>query len=381
MRALKWTAAALAALALAAIAGVRVAGDRPEVAKAAAPAPYMMAMPVPVFAVVRQKLPIYLNYPGRVEAIRGISLKARVPGYIEAQVARDGADVKAGDLLYKIDPRDLQAALESARAQVARDTALLEYAKANFARGEELMKSGYVAKDAYDQRSSAMRSAESAVAVDKAAIQAAELNLSYAEIRAPFAGRLGRDQAAKGALVGPATGALNTLVQLDPVYVTFNPSESELGEIRAARAAGKVEAEVSTPGEPGLTRKGELTFLDNVIDRSTGTIAARVTLANPDYALLPGQYVRVRVLLHDEPDALMAPAAALGSNQMGKFVYVVGKGEKAELRQLQLGPTDGALVNVVSGLSEGERVIVGNLQKIGPGSPVKVVSADSKAQP
>src|SRR5579863_181449 len=225
MRALSWTAATLAVLALATVAGVRVAGDRPGDAKAAAPAAVMMAMPVPVVAVVKTNLPIYLNYPGRVEAIRAISLQARISGYIESQVAADGAEVKAGDLLYRIDPRDLQAALDSARAQAERDAASLEYARANFSRGQELMKSGYVAKDAFDQRSSAMHGAEAALAVDQAAIEAAKLNLGYAEIRAPFEGRLGRNLAAKGALVGSSTGALNTLVQLDPLYVAFNPSE------------------------------------------------------------------------------------------------------------------------------------------------------------
>ena len=380
MRAVKWTAGTLAALALATFAGLHIVGDHAGGAKAAAPAPYMMAMPVPVFAVIKKTLPIYLDYPGRVEAIRNISLQARVSGYIDAEVAQDGADVKAGDLLYKIDPRDLQAALDQAQAQAQRDKASLEYAKANFSRGQQLLKSGYVAKDAYDQRSSTMLGAEAALTLDKAAIEAAQLNLGYTEIRAPFAGRLGRNQAAKGALVGPASGALNTLVQLDPVYVTFNPSETELAEIRAARAAGKVEAQVTTPGEPSLTRKGSLTFLDNVIDRSTGTIAARVTLDNPDAALLPGEYVRVKLLLRDQPDALMAPQVALGSNQMGKFVYVVSHDDKAELRQLELGPSDGALVNVVHGLNEGDRVIVGNLQKIGPGSPVKPLPPSAKAR-
>ena len=138
---------------------------------------------------------------------------------------------------------------------------------------------------------------------------------------------------------------------------------------------------MSTPGEPGLTRKGELTFLDNIVDRSTGTIAARVTIANPDFALLPGQYVRVRLLLRDEPDALMAPQAALGSSQLGKFVYVVGKGETAEQRQLDSGRPTARSSTSSSGLTEGDQVIVGNLQKIGPGSPVKAVSADPKPRP
>jgi multidrug efflux system membrane fusion protein len=226
-----------------------------------------------------------------------------------------------------------------------------------------------------------MHQAEAALALDRAAIDAAKLNLGYTEIRAPFPGRLGRNLAAKGALVGPATGALNTLVELDPIYVSFNPSESELAEITQARAAAKVEAEISLAGKPESLRKGELTFLDNIVDKATGTIAARATIANPDFALLPGQYVRVRLRIGDQPDTLMAPQAALGSNQMGKFVYVVGAGDKAELRLLTLGPADGELVSVAKGLSEGDRIIVGNLQKIGPGSPVQPLPAQEQPKP
>jgi membrane fusion protein, multidrug efflux system len=340
-----------------------------------------MAMPVPVVPVVKKTLPIYLDYPGRIESIRSIALQARASGYIESQLAPDGADVKTGDLLYQIDPRDLHAAFDLATAQAERDQASLEYARANFGRGEELVKSGYVTKDAYDQRASAMHQAEAALVADRAAIETAKLNLSYAEITAPFSGRLGRNQAAKGSLVGSTTGPLNTLVQLDPIYVSFNPSESELADIMTARASGKVDAEISLAGKPGAIHKGELTFLDNTVDKATGTIAARVTIANPDFALLPGQYVSVRLHIRDEPDALMAPMAALGSSQTGKFVYVVGEGERAEQRPLTLGATDGEFVSVVKGLKEGERVIVGNLQKIGPGSPVKPLPQEQKPIP
>ena len=381
MRALKISLAALATIGVVAVVGIRVAGDRADGATESASAPAMMAMPVPVVPVIKKTLPIYLDYPGRIESIRSIALQARVSGYIESQLAPDGADVKTGDLLYQIDPRDLHAAFDLATAQAQRDQASLEYAKASFGRGEELVKSGFVTKDAYDQRSSAMHQAEAALVADRAAIEAAKLNLSYAEITAPFSGRLGRNQAAKGALVGPASGALNTLVELDPIYVAFNPSESELADIMTARASGKVDAEISLAGKPDAIRKGELTFLDNTVDKATGTIAARVTIANPDFALLPGQYVRVRLHIRDEPDAFMAPQTALGSNQMGKFVYVVGADDKAELRLLTLGPMDGDLVSVTKGLSEGERVIVGNLQKIGPGSPVKPLPQEQKPTP
>jgi multidrug efflux system membrane fusion protein len=378
---LKISLAALATIGIVAFVGFRIAGDRADGATESAAAPAMMAIPVPVVPVVKKTLPIYLEYPGRIESIRSIALQARVSGYIESQLAPDGADVKSGDLLYQIDPRDLHAALDQATAQAQRDQASLEYAKASFGRGEELVKSGFVTKDAYDQRASSMHQAEAALVLDHAAIEAAKLNLGYTEITAPFAGRLGRNQAAKGALVGPATGALNTLIELDPIYVAFNPSESDLADIATARAAGKVDAEISVAGKPDAIRKGELTFLDNTVDKATGTIAARVTIANPDFALLPGQYVRVRLHIGDDPDAFMAPQTALGSNQMGKFVYVVGAGDKAELRLLTLGPIDGDFVSVTKGLTEGERVIVGNLQKIGPGSPIKPLPQEKMRSP
>lgn len=381
MRVLKISLAVLATIGVVAVAGVRAVGDRADGATPSASSSAMMAMPVPVVSVVKKTLPIYLEYPGRIESIRSIALQARVSGYIESQLAADGADVKTGDLLYQIDPRDLQAALDQANAQAQRDQASLEYARASYERGEELVKSGFVAKDVYDQRASAMRQAEAALAADRAAIEAAKLNLGYAEITAPFSGRLGRNMAAKGSLVGPTTGPLNTLVQLDPIYVTFNPSESELADIVTARASGDIGAEISVAGEPQLTRKGELTFLDNGIDKATGTIVARVTIANSDFVLLPGQYVRVRLHLKDEPNALMAPMAALGSSQTGKYVYIVGEDGRAEQRPLTLGPMDGELVSVVKGLNEGDRIIVGNLQKIGPGSPVQPLPREQARNP
>lgn len=333
------------------------------------------AMPVPVTPVVKRSLPIYLEYPARMESIRSIALQARIPGYLEAQLVPDGADVKQGDLLYKIDTRDLQAALDLAKAQAQRDSASLDYARANFDRGSELVKSGFVGKDAYDQRESTMRQAQAALTMDQASIRTTELNLSYAEIRAPFVGRLGRNQAPTGALISVAGAPLNTLVQLDPIYVTFNPSEVELGAIEQARAAGVVEAQVFTPSDEKPRQRGELTFLDNVIDKSTGTITARATVANADFALLPGQYVRVRLHIKDVPDALLVPQIAVGSSQLGKYVFVVGSDNKAALRLVTLGPTEGDLVSVSGPVAEGDQIITGNLQKIGPGSPVQPLPA------
>jgi membrane fusion protein, multidrug efflux system len=207
--------------------------------------------------------------------------------------------------------------------------------------------------------------------MDRAAVTTAELNLGYTQIRAPFDGRLGRNQAPVGALISVAGAPLNTLIQLDPIYVTFNPSEADLVAIQKARAAGAVSADIVLPGESQARYKGELTFIDNTIDRSTGTVVARATIRNADLSLLPGQYLRIRLAIGTEPDALMVPQTALGSNQLGKYVYVVGKGDKAEQRLVMLGPAEGNLVAVLKGVSEGEHVISGNLQKIGPGTPVQ----------
>ncbi|CAN7658437.1 efflux RND transporter periplasmic adaptor subunit [Mesorhizobium sp. LjRoot246] len=339
----------------------------------AAPAPAAFVMPVPVVSVVKKTIPIYLDYAARTEPIRSITLQARIPGYLQEQTAADGVDVRQGDLLYKISPDDFQAALDQAKAQVQRDTATLDYARSNLGRGSELAKSGYLAKDGFDQRTSTLREAQASLALNQAAVRTAELNLSYAEIRAPFGGRLGRNQASVGTLVSVAGTVLNTLVQLDPIYVTFNPSETDLAEIEQARANGPIEVEVLLPGQTEASQKGELTFIDNSVDRSTGTITARATIGNGKFTLLPGQYVRVRLHVREQADALMVPQTALGSSQLGKYLYVVGKGNTVDQRLVSLGPTSGDQVAILSGVAEGDQVITGNLQKIGPGAPVSPI--------
>ena len=348
-------------------------GGRAGAATQAAPA--MPAMPVPVTPVVKRTIPLYLDYSARTESIRNIALQAKVTGYILQQAAADGADVKQGELLYKIDPRDFQAALDQVKAQAQRDSASLDYARLSLTRGNELTKTGFLSKDTFDQRTSAVQQGEAAIAADQAAIRSAELNLSYAEIRAPFAGRIGRNQAPAGTLVNAGGTALNTLVQLNPIYVTFNPSETDLAAIQKAKAAGKVGADIFVPGETQPNHKGELTFLDNNVDHATGTITARATIANDDLALLPGQYVRVRIAVSEQPDALLVPQTALGSSQLGKYVYVVGEGSKVDMRLVELGATEGDLISVTKGVGEHDQIISGNLQKIFPGMPVQPLPA------
>ncbi len=370
-------AAAVAIVALAAVysyTGGRFDLDGDDAGAAVGAAP--PAMPVPVATVVKKTIPIYLQYSARTESIRNVTLRAKVTGYLQSQEVPDGADVKQGDLLYRIDARDYEAELDQAKAQVQRDEASLAYLRSNLNRGNELATTGYLAKDTFDQRESAVRQAEAALAMSRAAVRTAEINLNYTEIRAPFAGRLGRNLAPEGTLVSDTAGTpLNNLVQLSPIYVSFNPSEPELADIQKARATGPVRAEVFLPGDTEPRYRGHLTFINNAVERSTGTVVARATIDNTDLILLPGQYVRVRLRVREEPNVLMVPETALGSSQLGKYVYVVGKGDIVEQRLVSLGPSNGDLVVLSTGVSEGDQVIAGNLQKIFPGAPVKPIPA------
>ncbi|WP_395022005.1 efflux RND transporter periplasmic adaptor subunit [Dongia sp.] len=337
------------------------------------------AFPVPVAVVSKTTVPVYLEYVGSTEAIREVTLQAKVGGYLQETGVTDGADVNEGDLLYRIDPDDYQAVLDQAKARLQSNQAALEYATSSQKRNAALTATGAVAKDTNEEKTSLMHQAQAAIMADKAAIRTAQLNLGYTQISAPFSGRLGKSLVHEGALVTPQQTNINTLVQLSPIYATFNPSESDLALIQKYRAAGELMVDITLAGEDTPRVSGKLTFLDNTVDRSTGTITARATLENADKALLPGQYVKVRLHLTDKPDALLVPQIALGSSQMGRFVYVIGAQGTVEQRFIETGALMGDKVVINKGLQPGDKVITGNLQKIGPGMPVQPLPEQASA--
>src|SRR5580704_3283854 len=198
------------------------------------------AMPVPVASVVTRTVPVWLDYVGTTEAIRSVTLQAQVTGYLVSRGAPDGADVNQGDLLYQIDPRDYQAALNQAKAQKQHDEAAHDYSLVSQRRNLVLSKDGWVAKDTFDQTNSNLNQSEATLAVDAAAIQTAELRMGYTQIRAPFSGRISKSLVHEGALINATGTQLNTLVELDPIYATFNPSESQLAAIAKSRSTGPV---------------------------------------------------------------------------------------------------------------------------------------------
>jgi len=332
----------------------------------------MPPMEVTVATVAKHTVPVYIDYAGTTEATRIVTLQAKVSGHLLEQVAKDGADVNDGDLLYRIDPRDYQASVDQAVAALRRDAAAPTYNQSRQTRNAALAKDGWVAKDALEQTGSALQQSDAVLASDEAAIRTARLRLSYTDIKAPFPGRLSRSLVHEGSFINAEAGTqLNTLVQLDPIKVTFSPSERDLIAINQARMNRDLPVEVLLGDANGAMFTGAVSFVDNAIDRKTGTIAAQATIANAARTLLPGQYVKIRVLLAERPDALLVPKIAIGSGQMGKFVFVAGADGHVEQKFVTLGAEIGDAVVIEKGVAEGDAVITDNLQKIGPGAPVK----------
>ncbi|WP_185732214.1 efflux RND transporter periplasmic adaptor subunit [Burkholderia sp. Bp8963] len=348
----------------------RAAGDPPPSRPAA-------VLDVPVTPVVARTVPVYLEYVGTTDAIRTVTLQAQVTGYLLKQAVPDGADVPANALLYQIDPRSYQATLDAATAQADKDAAALDYASASHHRNAVLNETGDVSTDTLQQSASSERQDRAAVAVDRAQIEAAQLNLHFTTIRAPFAGRLGLSLVHEGALISLAGTQLNTLVQLDPIYATFNPPDADLPDIQTRQSNGAIPADVTVGEASAPQYHGRLTLLDNSIVRGTGTITARATIDNPRHTLLPGQFVHVRLHVADQPGTLLVPQVAVGSNQLGQYVYIVGPGNRLEQRYVTLGADYAPLVAVRAGVTRGETVVVGNLLKLGPGAVVRPMPAGS----
>jgi multidrug efflux system membrane fusion protein len=334
--------------------------------QAAVPPP----MKVPVMKVAGQTIPIYRSFPGTTQALRTVPIQARVTGYLVEQGAVDGADVASGALLYRIDPQDYQAAFAQAQATLAQANASLEYSRVSQGRNQTLAHQGWVSQDTSDKANSALHQGQANLANNDAAVKEAALNLSRTEIRAPFAGRISASQVFTGSLISAAGATLNTLVQLDPIYVSFNPAEVNLAAITQSQARAPIETAVSrNGGKPNHI--GTLTFIDNQVSQSTGTILLRATIANQDHALLPGEFVTATLHLGDLQGALLVPQSAVGSTQIGRTLMIVGEGNKVEQRPVKLGDSDGDMIVVTDGLKPGERVITGQLQKIRPGAVVQ----------
>jgi multidrug efflux system membrane fusion protein len=330
------------------------------------------ASPVVVATASTGDVPFYLDEVGRTVAREVVSVQPQVSGKITEILFTDGANLKKGDPLFTIDPRPFEAALNAAEANLAQSKAALDYAKIQFARVQDLVESKAIARQDYDTRKNAVDVGEAQVNQNEAAVETAKLNLEYTSIRSPIDGRAGHRLVDLGNVVTANTTTLLTIERMDPIYADFTVTENDLPEVQRNAANRTLQVEVRLPDEPGKPSVGDLTFLDNSVQSSSGTVMLRATVPNPSLRLWPGQFVNVRLVLAMLPKAVLIPASATQDSANGAFVYVVKGDSTAELRPVKLGQRQGELVVVQQGLQPGERVIVTGQLAVMPGGKVRV---------
>lgn len=346
---------------------------------AAAPPPAEVA----VVTVAPQRLALATELPGRLESSRVAQVRARVPGIILKRVFTEGSTVKAGQVLFQIDPAPLKASAASAEAAVARSQANLAQATLKVQRYRPLVQSNAISKQEFDDAQTAQKQATADLAASSAARQSATLNLGYATVRAPIAGRIGRAQVTEGALVGQGEATpLATIQQVDPMYLNLTQSGSEVLRLRRELASGKLQgtggdgARVTLVTDDGQVypRTGRLLFSDLTVDESSGAVSLRAEFANPGGLLLPGMYVRARLDQAVNDNAITVPQQAVQRTNDGASVLLVDASNKVVTRQIKGDATQGNLAIVASGLVAGDRVIVEGLQKAKPGATVRPVA-------
>ena len=347
------------------------------------------AVPVTVTVVENRDVVTWQEFSGRLEAIERVQVRSRVSGAIQSVNFREGALVKAGDLLFTIDPQPFQTAVTQAKGQFASAEARVKLARTQLERGERLAQSNSISQSDIDQRLNAVAEAEAALTTARATLDAAELELSYTNVRAPVAGRVGRVEITTGNLVagGSASPALTTLVSVDPIYSSFNVSEETVAAALAALPASEgalppieqIPVEVGTLADEGTPIHGKLQLIGNEVDAASGTIAVRAVFDNPGNRLIPGQFVRIRMGEPKAESKILVSEKAVGTDQDKKFVFVVDKENKVTYRPVVLGSLSGNERIVESGLADGDKVVVNGLQRVRPGVVVDPQEQESVA--
>ena len=337
----------------------------------------MGEMPPPDVGVVTAQpgsVPLQQDLVGRLAPFRSADVRARVPGILQHRVYEEGNDVVKGQVLFLIDPAQLQAAFAQVQAAQAQAQATYANAHASANRARELIAQKYIARSDYDNALAAERSAAAVVQAARAAVDAARINLGYATVRSPISGRAGKQQVTEGALVGQGAATLLTTVdQVDPLYVNFSMSVAELQQVRGLHngAASQTEVRILLPDGTEYAHKGVLDFSGDVVDPATGAISLRARIPNPDKMLLPGTYVTLKATLGQIDRAFLIPQVAVQRDAASAYVLVVGQDGKVARKDIDAERAQGSNWVVTRGLSGGEQIIVSGLQRAQPGKPAK----------
>lgn len=315
------------------------------------------------------------DFVGRIKAVNKVELRARIEGFLDKVLFREGQDVKVGDLLYQIEKVQFQAQVDQAKANVAVAKATEINARLEFGRNAELVKKQYSPQSLVDANKAALDGAVGRIMQAEAALKQAEVNLDYTDIRSPIDGRIGRTAFTVGNLVNPASGVLATIVSQDPIYVLFPVSVRDLETIRAARTRdggmAKIDIRIKLSNGQDYPHKGVWNLTDPQVDQQTDSLIMRATIPNPEGLLIDGQFVTASIRERKEEPRLVIPQAALQADQSGYYALVVDDKHAVEVRRVQTGPNLDADIVVTSGLKEGDKVIVDGIQKVRPGQVVQ----------
>jgi len=333
-------------------------------------------VPVTVATAVQKNVPVQIRAVGNVEPYSTVSIKSQVTGIINQAHFKEGQDVKKGQLLFTIDPRPLEAALKQAEANLARDAAQLNNWREQVKRYRELVDKQYVSKEQYDQIKTNADAAEAVVDADKAAVDNAKVQLSYCYIYSPVNGRVGSLLVNEGNLVRVNDGTpLLVINQLVPINVTFSVPEQYLADIKQRMAAGTLGVDAIFPSDQARPERGVLAFVDNTVDRTTGTIKLKAEFKNADLRLWPGQYTNVALTLSTQEGAVVVPSDAIQVGPEGQQVFVVKEDKRVEVRPVTLGQSQEGESIITKGLASGEVVVREGQFLLGPNSRVEVKTA------
>lgn len=363
----KWS---IAGAVVAALAGCDDAGGDRAAQQAAAPPPVAVGF----MTAAQVEITPATEFVGRVEAVDQVDIRARVQGFLNERLFEEGADVKVGDLLFRIEPERYEAAVAQAEAALASAQAKQQNTAAQLARGEQLLRNKNIAQAQVDILAAEDAMAKAAILEAQAALQDARINLGYTEIRAPISGRIGASAFTTGALVGPDTGPLATIVSQDPIDVTFPVSQRQILEIRKAgggeNVRERVDVRVRLADGTLHQDKGVIDFADIRVDPGTDTLLIRARLPNSGRVLIPGQFATVVVESRETQQAIVIPQSALLIDQAGPYVLIVDGEGKAQVRRVTTGTPQGPGMEIKNGLEAGDRVIVEGVQRVRPGAPV-----------
>jgi multidrug efflux system membrane fusion protein len=338
------------------------------------------AVPVTVAAVVEKDMPVEISVIGTAEAYSSVAIRAQITGELTSVNFQQGDDVRAGQVLFTLDQRPLEAMLHQAEANLARDTAQAANAKASADRYQDLAQRGLATREQLGQTGATAAALEATVAADTAAVENAKVQLQYATIRAPIGGRTGSLMVTAGNLVRANDQTpLVVTNQITPIYVTFGVPEPMLPDLKRYLAQGSLRVEARAPTDDAPPAVGRITFVDNQVDQSTGTIKVKATFPNENRRLWPGQFLNVVVRLTTIPHAVVVPSTAVQTGPQGQYVYVVKGGKTAELQPVTVERTAGDETVVKTGVAAGDSVVTDGQLRLLPGSRISIKGAPKKA--